>query len=67
MSLPPEVSFRYVWRPETGSPEARVYEHLLVPRDWLTRGPSSPTPHTLSQQPSEYLCNPFYTYRVNPP
>ncbi|MGD8207643.1 MAG: oxygen-dependent coproporphyrinogen oxidase [Thiohalocapsa sp.] len=36
MSLPPEVSWRYDWRPEPGSPEARLYEHFLVPRDWLS-------------------------------
>jgi coproporphyrinogen III oxidase len=35
MSLPPEVSWRYDWRPEPGSPEARLYERYLVQRDWL--------------------------------
>jgi len=35
MSLPPEVSWRYDWRPEPGSPEAELYERYLVPRDWL--------------------------------
>ncbi len=35
MSLPPEVSWRYDWRPEPGSPEAELYEHYLRPRDWL--------------------------------
>lgn len=35
MSLPPEVSWRYDWRPTPGTPEARLYEHFLVPRDWL--------------------------------
>ena len=35
MSLPPEVSWRYDWRPEPGSPEAELYERFLVPRDWL--------------------------------
>jgi coproporphyrinogen III oxidase len=34
MSLPPRVSWRYDWRPEPGSPEARLYEVFLVPRDW---------------------------------
>ncbi len=34
MSLPPEVSWRYDWRPEPGSPEAALYERFLVPRDW---------------------------------
>ena len=35
MSLPPEVSWRYDWQPEPGSPEARLYERYLKPRDWL--------------------------------
>lgn len=35
MSLPPEVSWRYDWRPEPGSEEARLYEVFLKPRDWL--------------------------------
>ena len=35
MSLPPAVSWRYDWRPESGSPEAELYERYLVPRDWL--------------------------------
>ncbi|NBC48247.1 MAG: oxygen-dependent coproporphyrinogen oxidase [Gammaproteobacteria bacterium] len=35
MSLPPQVSWRYDWRPEPGSDEARLYERYLVPRDWL--------------------------------
>jgi len=35
MSLPPEVSWRYDWHPEAGSPEAALYERFLVPRDWL--------------------------------
>jgi len=35
MSLPPRVAWRYDWRPEPGSPEARLTEHYLKPRDWL--------------------------------
>jgi len=35
MSLPPQVAWRYDWRPEPGSAEARLYEHYLQPRDWL--------------------------------
>ncbi len=35
MSLPPEVSWRYNWRPEPGSEEARLYDYFLQPRDWL--------------------------------
>ena len=38
MSLPPEVHWRYDWRPEPGTPEARLYERYLVPRDWLAGG-----------------------------
>jgi coproporphyrinogen III oxidase len=34
MSLPPEVSWRYDWHPDPGSPEAVLYERFLVPRDW---------------------------------
>ena len=37
MSLPPVVAFRYDWRPEPGSPEARIFE-LLSPRDWAGDG-----------------------------
>jgi coproporphyrinogen III oxidase len=35
MSLPPIVKWRYDWHPEPGSPEARLYEVFLKPRDWL--------------------------------
>jgi coproporphyrinogen III oxidase len=34
MSLPPRVSWRYDWRPEPGSPEAKLYEVFLKPQDW---------------------------------
>ncbi|MBK6805381.1 MAG: oxygen-dependent coproporphyrinogen oxidase [Betaproteobacteria bacterium] len=34
MSLPPVVKWRYDWRPAPGTPEARLYERYLVPRDW---------------------------------
>jgi coproporphyrinogen III oxidase len=34
MSLPPIVKWRYDWKPEPGSPEARLYEVFLQPRDW---------------------------------
>jgi coproporphyrinogen III oxidase len=36
MSLPPLVKWRYNWRPEPGTPEARLYEEFLRPRDWLS-------------------------------
>jgi coproporphyrinogen III oxidase len=35
MSLPPVVKWRYDWRPEPGTPEARLYEQFLVPKDWV--------------------------------
>jgi len=41
MSLPPEVSWRYDWKPEPGSPEAALYERYLQPRDWLAEGLAS--------------------------
>jgi coproporphyrinogen III oxidase len=34
MSLPPIVRWRYDWKPEPGSPEAKLYEVLMPPRDW---------------------------------
>jgi coproporphyrinogen III oxidase len=34
-SLPPLVRWRYDWKPEPGSPEARLFERYLVPRDWV--------------------------------
>ena len=34
-SMPPEVSWRYDWRPEAGSPEAELYEVYLKPCDWV--------------------------------
>lgn len=35
MSLPPVVKWRYDWRPEPGSEEARLTTDFLVARDWL--------------------------------
>jgi coproporphyrinogen III oxidase len=34
MSLPPVVRWRYDWKPQPGSPEAKLYEVLMPPRDW---------------------------------
>ena len=34
MSLPPIVKWRYDWKPEPGSREARLTEEFLVPRLW---------------------------------
>ena len=35
MSLPPVVKWRYDWKPEPGTPEARLYTDFLVAKDWL--------------------------------
>jgi coproporphyrinogen III oxidase len=35
MSLPPIVKWRYDWRPEAGSAEARLYSDYLIGKDWL--------------------------------
>lgn len=35
MSLPPVVKWRYDWRPEAGSAEAKLYTDFLVTRDWV--------------------------------
>jgi len=40
MSLPPAVTWRYDWHPAPGTPEARLYERYLVPRDWA-EGPTN--------------------------
>ena len=34
MSMPPLVRWRYDWKPDPGSPEARLYSDFLRPRDW---------------------------------
>jgi coproporphyrinogen III oxidase len=38
MSLPPEVTWRYDWKPEPATPEAELYEVFLQPKDWLASG-----------------------------
>lgn len=38
MSLPPLVRWDYGAAPVPGSPEARLLEHFLKPRDWLASG-----------------------------
>jgi coproporphyrinogen III oxidase len=38
MSLPPLVSWRSGWRPGPGTPEARLTEVFLPPRDWAALG-----------------------------
>jgi coproporphyrinogen III oxidase len=35
MSLPPIVKWRYNWQPESGSPEAELYDKFLKPKDWI--------------------------------
>lgn len=35
MSLPPIVKWRYAWQPEAGSPEAHLYSHFLIAKDWI--------------------------------
>jgi len=39
MSMPPIVKWRYDWKPEAGTPEARLYSDYLPPRDWLAQSP----------------------------
>jgi coproporphyrinogen III oxidase len=36
MSMPPVVKWRYDWKPEAGTPEARLYTDFLRPRDWAS-------------------------------
>lgn len=36
MSMPPIVKWRYDWKPETGSPEAKLYSDFLIDKDWLS-------------------------------
>jgi len=35
MSLPPVVKWRYDWKPEPGTLEAKLYSDFLVARDWV--------------------------------
>ncbi len=35
MSMPPVVKWRYDWKPENGSAEAKLYTDFLIERDWL--------------------------------
>jgi coproporphyrinogen III oxidase len=36
MSLPPQVCWRYNWRPAPGTAEAKLYDDFLRPRDWAS-------------------------------
>lgn len=49
MSLPPRVRWAYNWQPEPGSPEARLNEVFLQPRDWLDS--TLPAEKALFKQP----------------
>jgi coproporphyrinogen III oxidase len=35
LSMPPIVKWRYDWKPETGSAEAKLYTDFLIARDWV--------------------------------
>ena len=35
MSMPPVVQWWYNWQPQPGTPEAKLYDYYLKPRDWL--------------------------------
>lgn len=35
MSMPPQVSWRYNYQPEAGSPEQQLLQRYLQPQDWL--------------------------------
>jgi coproporphyrinogen III oxidase len=39
MSMPPIVKWRYDWKPEAGTPEARLYSDFLRPREWADWAP----------------------------
>ncbi|XHS76379.1 oxygen-dependent coproporphyrinogen oxidase [Burkholderiaceae bacterium UC74_6] len=40
MSMPPQVAWRYDWKPDEGTPEARLYSDFLRPRDWAHEQPT---------------------------
>ena len=42
MSLPPLAAWPYDWKPEPGSPEARLYDVFLKPKDWVTQQTTIP-------------------------
>jgi len=41
LSMPPIVKWRYDWKPEAGSPEAKLYMDFLIEKDWLSLAPKS--------------------------
>jgi len=36
LSMPPLVKWRYDWKPEAGSPEAKLYTDFLINKNWLS-------------------------------
>jgi len=36
LSMPPIVKWRYDWKPEASSPEAKLYTDFLIEKDWLS-------------------------------
>ena len=36
LSMPPIVKWRYDWKPEAGSAEAKLYSDFLIDKDWLS-------------------------------
>jgi coproporphyrinogen III oxidase len=42
MSLPPLVRWEYGWHAAPGTPEARLHDIYLQPRDWLNDAPAHP-------------------------
>ncbi len=51
MSMPPVVTWRYDWKPEPGTEEARLYTDFLRPRDWAGEGADGPAGSTTSTPP----------------
>jgi coproporphyrinogen III oxidase len=35
LSMPPIVKWRYDWKPENGSPEAKLYTDFLIDKNWI--------------------------------
>lgn len=35
LSMPPIVKWRYDWKPETGTPEAKLYTDFLIDKQWV--------------------------------
>jgi coproporphyrinogen III oxidase len=46
MSLPPLVRWQYGYRPAAGTPEARLVDEFLRPRDWLAASPPAGAPES---------------------